>query len=311
MEKMFKDAGIEDIIKFPSEAALPTDNMNWITPQSNLWDQLDAVVQRSYRNNDYIFWSWDDVNDTFKISSFDIEKKLDNKYILMESDNAVGSTNTSKALSTKGDFTIWYYDNVQKMNRLGINYTKIFPNIAFSGIIEGELESSGFRQVSFIDMLKERGDDKIEEILAYEDGQPLSYGDLVIKRHWPNNVHKMYSFSDIYRDYKLGVYAKRVEVQIYNNVGPPLGSKVTFIKTSDGFKTGDTSYDKTFSDEYIIIEKVITYNAKSPTVTASNEKMTSANFITKLTLASDNFDPSNNGKAVEHIDNVTKQVTNN
>ena len=99
----------------------------------------------------------------------------------------------------------------------------------------------------------------------------------------------MYSFADTYREYKLATHAKRVELQIYNNLGPPLGSKVSFIKTSDAYKSGDASYDKVVSDKYILIEKVISYNVKKANVAGGNETMASSNFITKLTLISDNF----------------------
>ena len=156
MEEIFAKAQAPNDIKFPgSQLEYPNDTMTWITAQANMWEQLDAVVSKSYRQNDYVFWAWDDVNNTFKISSFQVEKKLADKYIILESDNAVGSTKSVKDIATDDSFTIWYYDNVQTMNRLGLDYKKIFPNVAFSGIVDGDMPSTGFRQKSFVEFLEE------------------------------------------------------------------------------------------------------------------------------------------------------------
>jgi len=291
MEEIFAKAQAPNDIKFPgSQLEYPNDTMTWITAQANMWEQLDAVVSKSYRQNDYVFWAWDDVNNTFKISSFQVEKKLADKYIILESDNAVGSTKSVKDIATDDSFTIWYYDNVQTMNRLGLDYKKIFPNVAFSGIVDGDMPSTGFRQKAFVEFLeKDVQDDKIKEIVTFEQSDEISYGDLVLKRHWPNNTHKMYSFADTYRDYKLATHAKRIEVQIYNNLGPPLGSKVSFLKTADAQKSGASGYDKLFSDKYILIEKILSYNVKTLDISSGKESMSSSNFITTLTLVSDNF----------------------
>lgn len=307
MEEIFEAAvPSSNKIKFPSSDL--TDEMTWITPQSNMWEQLDAVVSKSYRQNDYIFWAWDDVNDTFKISSFEVEKGFTDRYIIMESDQAVGSTNNTKKVSDDGLFTIWYFDNVKKMNRLGLDYKKIFPNVSFSGILDGDMESTGFKQKSFVEFLKEIGDTKIEEIIALEQNAEISYGDLIFKRQWPINTHKMYSFADIYRDYKFATYAKRIETQIYNNVGPPIGSKVSFVKLDDAYKSGVAGYDKMFSDKYIVIQKVILYDSTTANVASGTRPASSSNFITRLSLASDNF-LTDTEQAEESTKEVMDKVT--
>jgi len=298
MADIFAMANVSNKIKFPTTLSQPVDDMNWITPQSNMWEQLDTVVSKSYRQNDYIFWAWDDVNNTFKISSFQVEKQLADRYLIIESDKAIGSTKDAMAITKDDSLTIWQFDNSQSMNRLGLDKEKIFPNIAFSGIVDGDVKSTGFRQKSFVEILKDNvKDDKIEEIIAFEETDEITYGDLILRRHWINNTHKMYSFADTYRDYKLATHAKQVETQIYNNMGPPLGSKVTFLKADNSYRSGSVGYDKLFSDKYIIIEKVLTYNVKSPNISSGGTTMTSANFIMKLKLVSDNF--SKDTKAAE------------
>lgn len=291
MEEIFSKVNASNNIKLPS-ASYPSDNMTWLTPHSNMWDQLDAVVSKSFKPNDYIFWAWDDVNNTFKISSFLYEKGINSpKYMIVESEQAIGSTDDVKDVFKDGSITIWRFDNCTMMNTLGSDRKKLFPNVSISGIMGEDMVSTGFRQDTFAAILEEYAhDDKIKQVNELEpDGSAITYGDLVLKRQWPNNTHKMYSFSDVYRDYKLATYAKRVELQIYNNMGPPIGSKVIFLKTDDARRSGVSGVNKVFSDRYIIIEKVLQYNPTTPNVAAGQETVASANFIMKLTLVSDNF----------------------
>lgn len=308
MEEIFAKANASNNIKFPTESS-PADDMTWITPHSNMWEQLDAVVNKSFRPNDYIFWAWDDVNSTFKISSFEVEKNLPTKYMIVESEQAIGSTKDVKDVYNDGSLTIWRFDNATMMNTLGSDRKKLFPNVSFSGIVGENMESTGFRQDTFATILEEYAhDDKIKQINALEpEGSAITYGDLVLKRQWPNNTHKLYSFSDVYRDYKLATYAKRVDVQIYNNMGPPIGSKVVFLKMDDARRSGYPGVNKVFSDRYIIIEKVLQYNPTTPNITSGQETVASANFIMKLTLVSDNF-TIDTKETEEIIDESMKKV---
>jgi len=291
-------------ISFP-DAPKPTDNMVWRFVQENMWEQLSSVISKSFFRNDYLFWAWDDVNDAFKISSLNMEDSVQDRYIMMQSINAMSSTESAKINIDNPKFTIWYYDAQRQMNDLGRNADKVFPNISFSGIRDTELLSAGLRKATFSEMLREIGDTKYDEILKFTDMNEADgvFGAFKMRRHWPNNVHKMYSFADVYREYKIATYCKVIFVRIYNNVGPPLGSKVTLFKAGDDYLVRGESMDINFSDKYHVLEKSITYKPVTE-LTPRGPKTSNKPIITTLRLVSDNFA----GTGEEHIAKISKQL---
>jgi uncharacterized protein (UPF0147 family) len=291
-------------ISFP-DVPKPTDNMVWRYVQENMWEQLFSAVNKSFFRNDYLFWAWDDVNDAFKISSLNIEDSVEDRYIIMQSTGAMSSTEMSKVNLDNPKFTIWYYDGNRQMNDLGRNKDKLFPNVSFSGIRDTDLLSTGLRKATFSEMLREIGDTKYDDVLKSTDMNEVDdvFGDFKMRRHWPNNVHKMYSFADIYREYKISTCCKVLSVRIYNNVGPSLGSKVTVFKASDDYLVRGMSMDVNFSDKYYVQEKLIIYKPSSE-LTPRGPKTSNKPLVTILKLISDNF--AKTGE--EHIAKISKQL---
>jgi hypothetical protein len=56
--------------KFP----LPSDTMVWRYITDNAWESYNRTITKSYSNDDYMFWVFDDLNNNIKISSFKFEK---------------------------------------------------------------------------------------------------------------------------------------------------------------------------------------------------------------------------------------------
>lgn len=294
------------VISYPSDATKPTDAMVWRNIQETMWERLDTIVKNSFLRNDYIFWAWDDVNNAFKISSLKSEQKADDKYIVIESADAVASTEVGKVFIDKPKLVMWQMDKFNKLSNMGAYRDKLFPNVSFSGVVGKELLDVGFKQTTFSDMLREMGDDKQDEVLSFTgmDEKKDVFGELQIKRHWPNNVHAMYNFSDVYREYKMATYSKMITPRIYNNVGPPLGSKVILVKATDGYKAANPTLDEVYSDEYIVKGKMMVFdpiNHLSP----RGESNVNNEITVDLILASDNFA----GDGTEVIQRVTDKIT--
>jgi len=262
------------------------DNMWWRFPQDTIWESLDTCVSHSYIRDDYLFWAWDDVNDIYKISSFNLEMAQDDRYLMIQSESAKTSTSAGKSLLDNPKITVWAFDNHVKRNELGKNRDKLYPNLYLSGSKDGEYKSSSVEKGCFSAVLGEMGDTSqvtIAEATDIKDPN-TTFGPRKVVRHWPNNTHKFYSLAQMYREYKLATYGKVVYVQIYNQVGPPIGSKVTVLCAGNDYKIRGFSLDRHNSDKYILAEKFFDWGTEKPnrllkTVPTSSEWVTTLKFI--------------------------------
>jgi len=310
MEETFKLSGI-DVSTGLSKKIDPKsmdDDMIWRHINGNMWDQLDTIIEKSFKMNDYLFWAWDDVNNYFKISSFATEQSP-REYIIVPSDDAVASTLAAKVFLQDPDFTIWQYNKSSETIDLGAKRKELFPNISYSIPIDNKLLTGKVNSVTFAQMLHSMGDTKYDDILDYthlsdtistvdKDGnraekkQPFTFGELHVRRLNRNNMegHKSYEFADVYRIYKRASFCKKVYLHIYNNIGPPLGSKVTFIRLGNAYKVNGISLNTHFSDTYIVDGKNVNFK-QGTDVTWTGPVQHSANIVTTLRLISDNFVP--------------------
>lgn len=268
----------------------PTDNMNWLVVNKDMWKQLGSIVDRSFLSNDYIFWAWDDVNNRFNISSILTEFTKKDSYLFIRDINTISTTTDSIQIIGSNELTIWRYDTFKKFSILGSRYKKLFPNVSFLGIPNTEIRSVAIRQQNFVNLLKSLKDTKLNDVLKEtklsEDN--ATFGDLQIRKQNLNG-HDLYSFSDIYRDYKYSTYSKMFMVKIHNTVGPPIGSYVSIYNINNtNSVSGNVEIDKRFSDRYIIVKKIIEYKGK--TLSANGKEILSAtNVVTTIFLASDNY----------------------
>lgn len=283
----------------------PTDNMTWRFIQDNMWQQFDTVVNKSWLKGDYLYWAMDEVNNTLKLSSLNHSKSLEDKHVFLYSTNAM--TNTQEAISVldNPNYTLWYYDKDVRMNMLGANRALLFPDVSFTGVVDTDLQSAGYKKTCFIDMLKSAGDTKQEQILTKSalSDPTVTYGKLEVRRHFPNNVHKFYAGADVFRTREVATYAKVVYINVYNKVGPALGSKCCLVALAKDSKVTGLSLDDTYSDNYILAEKSINFSTETQSLSgptpSGNELMT-----TTLKFVSDTID----GSGFEQVQKILKQV---
>lgn len=266
----------------------PSDNMNWLTVNKNMWQQLEIISSKSFMSNDYIFWCWDDVNNTFRISSINTEFKNNDVNLAIRSFDALNSTNAALQVSNKNGIVIWKFADYKKYNTLGSSYKKLFPNVAFLGVPTGVIVNGAISSTNFFALLNALNDTKLTDVLNQTGlgSSTAVFGNLQIRKHTLNG-HDLYSIADIYRDYKIATYAKSFFCQLYNVVGPQLGSYISIFQTTNSSETG-MIIDNRFSDRYFIKRKTIYYkgNYTSKAGVAVN---TPTNYITTLELVSDNY----------------------
>lgn len=239
------------------------DSMTWRCASDNFWEQMNVVTSRSYRENDYLFWLWDDVNDSITISTLQNASGLPDRYVFLQSDDSLGATDVVKRISENPDYTVWKISEFKRGNNIGQSKEKLFPNTSLGATSSTKQVTGEIRGTCFSSAMNSMGNTSgkdIEEKTALAKGS--NYAELKVVRQNPNNTHNMYAVADTVRDYVMATYAKRVKTIMFNNPGPPVGSKVLFICVNNNAKTGTTEVvDPLYSDSYIVTAKHITYTS--------------------------------------------------
>jgi len=272
------------------------DKMIWRLVSDNMWEQLYSVIGNSFIPNDYLYWAWDDVNNVIKVSSFNTESQFDEYQLCVPNNDSNSTTNNVMTFNQKSNLVTYKYSGDKRYNDLGKNRDKLFPNVAFTGVRQGTMQECLVKGTCFEDTLSAMGDTSRKDVLAASglDDDKAAYGDLKIIRNWPNNVHNMYSVAPVFRDYKLATYAKKMNIQLSNVMGPVLGSKLGVIAMGLGYKSsGNIEYDNKYSDSYLVYGKTISYS--SNTTDKFGRSVNGSNAITStLTLISNNLNANDN-----------------
>ena len=285
-----------------------TDTMTWKCISENFWESMATVVNRSYRENDYLFWAWDDVNNAITVSTLENAKGLPDKYVFIQNDNAIASTEVVRRVNENPDYTTWTVAELKRSNTLGSSKKDLFPNSSL-GMANGTKQVTGeIRNECFAQTMSSMGNTKGQDISDHTGlGSNLTYGKAEVVRQNPNDTHNMYGVADKIRNYIMGTYSKRVKTLMYNNAGPSVGSKVLLLCAPNNAKTGTMeAIDYTFSDVYIVAAKYITFTSvgvdKIGRITPDTPKQRTA-----FELISDNF--AGDGKqAIEKISKEFKWV---
>ena len=293
MEQIFnkRKATVVNKLKQP-----PTDTMTWRVVQDNIWESLDTIASHSFKGNDYIYWCFDDVNNTWKISSFLTEMSEAPKYIIMDSDNAVMPTDNAKLNLSNPPMTIWYSSQKNKQNDLAKHKEELFPNVSLSGFVDTKTQICNCSMDCFAEILLSIGDTSQQKIkdMTQMNKNNLVFGPLKVIRHWPLNVHQMYSLAKVYREYKRATFtSKIVTIKLANTVGPPVGSKVAYVSTAPDFRRKGITLDNYYAGSYLILSKSYDYGSEGMDAVGRTRSQTRP-FFTYLTLCSDSLvDESN------------------
>lgn len=288
LEQIFKKRSTKFLNKMKT---IPIDAMTWRVIECNMWEALETIQSRSFLNNDYLYWCYDEVNEYWKITSLLTEKKEKTKYIILDGDNATNPTNSAKWNVSSPDMTIWPCAQEYRKTELSTYKEDLFPNVSFSGFVGDKIQTANFKTHCFGEFLESIGDTSQKYIIENTElnKQNLVYGKLKVLRHWPLNVHQMYSFAETYIKYKLATYkSKVVYVKLMNTVGPPLGSKTAFITTKNDYKRNGLKLDEYYNGDYIVLSKSYKWGTDG-TDNSGKDKPVDKPFTTIIQLYSDSL----------------------
>lgn len=303
----FNVSSMNDMKLIPLNQSIKfSDTMTWRCVGEDMWEQMNDIVKHSYKENDYLFWTWDDVNNSITISTLENAKSNPSQYILIHDVDHIGDSDVVKRVKENPNYTIWNFGDFRRLGTLGANRDSLYPNMSFI-VTDGINQNvANIRNQCFAETIKSMGDTSIQEISESTDlGSGISYGEIEIVRHNPNNTHSMYSVAPVIRNYIRSKFSKKMRVVIYNNAGPSIGSNVTVICEPRYYRTGSTSetIDYKYSDSYIVTGKTITYtsigvdNLGRPTPSTARQR-------TIIELESDNFA----GDGREHITKIVEDL---
>lgn len=292
----------------PKGGTKPTDVMVWRYIGNTMWMSLDETIQHSHIKDDYMFWYFDDVNSVYKISTLKLEDGNASKHVMVYNENA--SSGQDDAVMYKKDLgvTLWAYTNVTMSNTFGADRDKLFPMVVFSGITEGDINKAECSSECFSSVLKTSGDNSQEAISKHMGIEgPQKYGEVKHVRNYPNNTHKMYSLAPVFRDYKISSYGKCLTVVLKGTIGPSLGSKVSVLcLNNDAKQKGDTTFNKIYSDEYILVEKNMSYLTVKKTALGKEAGNGSADVHTVLRFVSNRLGDERFKDVYDFMNKITK-----
>lgn len=248
---------------FNSQNIPMSDSCTWRCISMNMWEQMRYIASKSFRENDYLFWYWDDVGDAISVSSLLTAKQQDTSYYMIQNTNAIGQSDQVKMVNENPSATVWLFDTIKRRGFVGANKEQIKPN---TSVIANDPDyktkiCGDVRGACFDNTMKSMGD-KSQLSQSKVGSFNGAFGQLNVIKPNLNNTNATYAIAEDVRARVLASYGKYVSTLIHNNIGPSLGSLINVICYNTKYNTGDSDIlDRKYSDKYIVIEKSITYTA--------------------------------------------------
>lgn len=285
-----------------------TDTMTWRYVNSNLEDMLSYTVEHSAMNGDYMFWTFDEVQQKIVFSSLGVSRKVSQPQALIFSQNALASTSNVMFTDSNSGSRLWLYAYEERSNKQGERLEDTFPNIVFTNITsDGHADISKCGGDCFDRVVKSYGAKSgatAREEYGVTDEKAV-YGHLMMVDYFPLNTHKSYSIAGMLRKRIMSEYSKLMTIGIYNSIGPAVGSRVyvrALYVTKNG---GNAGTDMNYTDEYIVLGKKIhkegTTQAGALGNTVGND---SAEYVTILMLGSNHHGTEGYKPAMTQLKNI-------
>lgn len=291
------------------------DNMVWKYISDNMESRATEIISHTIRQNDYVFWYFDENYASYAISSFQLSQEMGSRYAMIYNKNALSSTSASTYTDTNSGIKIWLYPNESRENLLGSKLKELYPNLVFSTISNGSVNVGNCKGDCFSNVMKSLGDNTQETLRTQMNiSKNSTYGDVKLIQNYPSNTHKLYSLSPDIRERILATYGKVLYVSLYNSLGPEIGSLINVLTYKPNSLVEMPTIDPIYTDQYIVAEKAILQGRylKSGLLNVPNRDETS-DYIIKIKLISNHINDSgleatlNVFKTID-IDNYSKAV---
>lgn len=265
------------------------DSQVWRLINCSFDDALNEITEHAYVPNDFLFWCYNETAVSFEVSSFGVSKDKGSPQAIVYSPDAMTSTGRAMKTNSANGGRMWMYYIESRENNKGKQRDKMFPNMLFFSLTEGKPEVGACNGTCLNVIMKRLGTtDGAVEQENYETGtEAQTYGEMKVIEDFPNNHHKMYALAQTMRERQLAEYSKVMQVGVFNNLGPAVGTRVAVLTYPTTKGNGIIEPDECFTDIYIVLSKTIVKDTTVKEGLLNNESATmAADVITTLTLVS-------------------------
>lgn len=260
-----------------------SDNMTWRFVDGDLSAHIQNVVEHASIPGDILYWSYDELVQTYVLGTFNVSKASKAKNFFMYTNNNNMATTSACHKLKDSETTLWYYMGFMPTDLAGASREARAPNMIIDSTSSGNSKDTGICS-----------EECWRSILGAMGASPEymtkgSYGRQYVIKPFPSNTHKTYSVAPFVRKYLLAEYSRMVRVYLYNHPGPAVGSCIYFYAQSAKLKTGDFLPDDNYTARYIVVGKRIYKDATVATGMLGKERTeNTSDIITEITMVTNN-----------------------
>jgi hypothetical protein len=284
MQQVFKHRQIDEpVIVVPPKTT--GDMMNWIVVKSDMEHTLNDIVEHSFLEGDYVYYTFSTDKCNYLVSSINSSKNYYRNQLFMFYVNAKRGGNASMFDDSDSGYITWFYTTDTRWSDAGKNKKDLFPHITYMTLTDNKPDVGLCDNECFSKLLKGAGYTNQEEIDNSFGPAGYSFGDAYMIRDCSVNTHNMYQVSPFIRRRYIASLGKKMSITLTNLIGPDVGSTVYVYAKSKELRDDFSSPDPIYCDEYIVLGKQIIKNDTMSNGSSTSEDM----LITVVTLGSPNL----------------------
>ena len=261
MTQIMKTSGIpEPINTIPSNSS--NDKMNWVCIKSTMEGSLGEIGEHSFMEGDYLYYTFSTDKCNFIISSIGTSKTYYPHQMFTYYKDAYQTGSNSSYFDGTSNYKAWFFNRESRYNDAGENKQDLFPNIVYSSFEGNKPDVGRCDNECFGKLLKGAGYTNQSDIENCFGPSGYSFGNSYLIRDYPLNTHNMYQIAPVIRRRYIATLGKKMTISLANTVGPDVGSSV-YVYSKQKDRIDDAGLpDEIYSDEYVIMEKVLIKDGK-------------------------------------------------
>ena len=284
MQQVFKHRQIDEpVIVVPPKST--GDMMNWIVVKADMEQTLNDIVEHSFLEGDYVYYTFSTEKCNYVVSSINRSKEYYKHQLLMFYVNAKRGGNASMFDDSDSGYVTWFYTTDTRWSDAGQNKKDLFPHITYMTLTDNKPDIGLCDNPCFSKLLKGAGYTNQEEIDNAFGPAGYSFGDAYMIRDCTVNTHNMYQISPFIRRRYIASLGKKMNITLTNLMGPDVGSTVYVYAKSKELRDDFSAPDNIYCDEYVVLGKQIIKNDVMKNGSATSEDT----LITVVTLGSPNL----------------------
>ena len=163
MQQVFRHRKIDDpVIVIPPKTT--GDMMNWIVVKSDMEQTLNDIVEHSFLEGDYVYYTFSTDKCNYLVSSIDRSKDYYNHQLLMFYVNAKRGGNASMFYDSDSGYKTWFFTTDTRWSDIGKNKKDLFPHITYMTLTDNKPDVGLCDNPCFSKLLKGAGYTNQDEI---------------------------------------------------------------------------------------------------------------------------------------------------